>query len=49
MSDDKTIYISKRKTKVSLTGQVIEEDNLTVQGKPLKECRKHFNELWGEV
>lgn len=46
MSDIPTIYIYKEKETIALNGQTIDKVKLTVQGESLKECRKHFDELW---
>ena len=46
MNEDKVIFIFKVKQKMCPDGTVLEKEQLTVQGKDLKECRKHFDELW---
>jgi len=48
MIKDEITFITRTKRKISSTGLEIEQDQLTVQGKSLDECRKHFDELWSE-
>ena len=41
-------YIYKVRTKTTPDGYALENEQLTVQGDNLKECRKHFDDLWGK-
>ncbi len=47
MVDDNGMpYIFRKETKKAISGQVLEEKSLTVQGKSLKDCEKIFNKEW---
>jgi len=39
-------YIHKNEQTMAPSGEVLEVKTLTVQGKDLDKCRKHFDNLW---
>jgi len=46
MTDNEMLYIFRKEIKMAPGGQILEEKQITVQGKNLQECEKVFNKEW---